>query len=364
MQIIIDPPHLRHAARTYLAAGTTLREIRTRLQTTRAPAMPSDLLAKVKTTIDRSTRDVDEQIGYIQLEADALETRASLAEKADSESLLKQIEDLGYLDVPALGDQPPPDPVAPVGSGEHSGSRIGELTGGLYSSVVDGSYSDWNEVAGGGSCDPRGGGLIRGPDGRLYAITIKDGNGGSPLPGSIRPGPAGSVSGVGPPVKESDKWNHFLIALSGGSPPYGGYVPVTDPRTGKVVSVADVRSAGAHVYPRVTPPAYYWPSSPESPRHSRPQSAPMRAGVVGANVLPLVNGALSGIAAGQALDNQRSWGYQIDYYTTGDGGRRARLNMYQVHYDSGGQRYVTRGLGHFDADGKLVVTDRVTTKVG
>lgn len=372
MQILIEPPHLRHAARTYRSAGTSLGEIRTRLGTT-PPEMPSDLASSLTTAIDRAVRDLDEQIAYIPLEATALETRASLAEKADGESLLKQLDDLGLLDVPALSDQPPPDPrvpfIGPPASGtprpdERSGPGN---TGDLYGDRVPGSYLDWGRVAGGNTC-PTGGGVIRGPDGQLYAVVTDDnfsetegksyawpeGHGGvdGAKPGSLIVGPSGSVSGVGPAIADSDTYAHLLINGSGGSAPYGGYIRVTDPNGDYV---ADVRSAGSNVYPVFT-------SGPLPPDDPRPATSGADAL---SGVLPLVNSALQGLAAGQAMGSQRDWGYHVDYYQTDDGGRRARLNMYQVHYDAGGERYVTRALGQFDANGNIIVGEpRTTTKVG
>ncbi len=378
-KIVIEPADLRHAAQIYRAAGTKLGEVRTRLGAS-PPEMPADLLASVKTAIDRSVRDLDEQIAHIPAEALSLEARASLAEQADAASLLAQWDALGL--VPTLGEQPPPDRalpfVGPLPAGRPRAGANGApaaLSPNPYENVVPMSYLDWSRLAGGNTC-PQGGGVIRGPDGQLYAIVTKDAlrDSGRPafrnpgdidgaLPGSVIPGPAGSVSGVGPATAQSDRWAHALIGSTGASPPYGGYIRVTDPYTGET-SVADVRSAAANVYPTFTPPASYWPSTPPEELHGRPPSSLGRAGIVGSNVLAFVNGALAGIEAGQATGNQRTWGYQVDYYQTSDGGRRARLNMYQVHYDAGGQRFVTNALGHFDANGNIVVDEpRVTTKV-
>jgi hypothetical protein len=79
--ILINPEHLRTAAATYHAAATSLLDARTGLTTAAAPnTMPGDLLDRVGQLLERSVRDLVEQMVYLKAEAVSMKKRAHLIE--------------------------------------------------------------------------------------------------------------------------------------------------------------------------------------------------------------------------------------------------------------------------------------------
>lgn len=388
-KILIVPAELGSAATAYRSASTALGEVSVRLAGP-APDLPYDLACDVRAALDHGVRDLREQMSYAAAEATALERRAWWVKMAGSSAEVAAafdalgiapnvaaLSESAYPCIPLItvsadrtptcanGERPPQAPDAVLSPQASVAATPRSDTGNLSIDLVDTSFGTWARVARGHDCRVRGGGLLRGPDGHLYAIVTDDADDRTfirpadrpgidvALPGTVATGPTGIVYGVGPEIPESATYALSLLGATGANLPYGQPIPVID-RDGNVTLV-DARTAPPAEPVTATPPGWHPPASLVGELSPSARSRLMRSGQVGVGVLPLINGAVAGYMAGEAMENRRAWSYGVEYYEVEGGGRRARLHLSQTHYDADGRVYVTHALGSFDAAGNIVV---------
>lgn len=104
--VLIEPDHLRKAARSYRSAATTLLGAQAALERGISPALPNDLATLAKDTFHRAVADIREQITYVGQEAISLDERATLAKQANRlPAKLAELDAPGQGGAPELGER-------------------------------------------------------------------------------------------------------------------------------------------------------------------------------------------------------------------------------------------------------------------
>jgi hypothetical protein len=237
--------------------------------------------------------------------------------------------------------------------------------------ALDNSES-WVDVGGPpSSCAYSGGSVIRGPDGRLYAVTLVDPDGGPPFDGDLPNDPndpgwavvgrrVGTVD-VGKPPSVLLRLAAFVAGTGGARQINSSAGPAAQDQIvfgpdGQVYLKGDPPQAAGGI-PRgrnapdlAAPPPMGDGSGRYVPRDPvGPSETGQRAGAA----LGLVTQAEQGVSLAQAIGDRR-YAYQVVFAEAPDGRRRAYVKLFQVYRDDVNGGYsIYKSQGTIQPDGTV-----------